>query len=197
MRKRTAHRWQLTVIMMVGVFVAFGSFWLVQVVDQAGQQAQADRFRDEPDYIIDRFSTVRMNIKGQPAYIISGDKLTHHPTNDSSLIDKPYVHSLSSEQPPMNIHALTAYVDQGNTRVKLSGNVDVLRPATKLAQEMRLKTSTLTVYPDEERMQTDAQVEMLAGRSVATGTGMTANNATRQITLGGRGTITMPPRAAH
>lgn len=197
MRKRTAHRWQLTVIMMVGVFVAFGSFWLVQVVDQAGQQAQADKFRDEPDYIIDRFSMVRMNEKGQPAYIISGDKLTHHPTDDSSLIDKPYVHSLGGDQPPMNIHADTANVDQGNTRVKLNGNVDVVRPATQLAQELRLKTSTLTVYPDEERMETDAMVDMLSGRSTATGTGMTANNATRQIKLGGRGTITMPPRAAH
>ena len=197
MRKRTAHRWQLTLIMMVGLFVAVGSFWLVQVVNQAGQEAQVDKFREEPDYIIDRFSMVRMNKQGQPAYIISGDKLTHRPVDDSSVIDKPFVHGLSTDQPPMNIHAQTAYVDQGNTRVKLSGNVDVVRPATKQAQELRLKTSTLTVYPDEERMETDASVEMLAGRSTATGTGMKANNATRQIELGGRGTITMPPRAAH
>ena len=197
MRKRTAHRWQLTLIMMVGVFVAVGSFWLVQVVNQAGQEAAVDKFREEPDYIIDRFSLVRMNKQGQPAYIISGDKLTHRPVDDSSLIDKPFVHGLSSDQPPMNIHAQTAVVDQNNTRVKLSGNVDVVRPATKQAKELRLKTSTLTVYPDEERMETDASVEMLAGRSTATGTGMKANNATRQIELGGRGTITMPPRAAH
>ncbi|WP_343732005.1 LPS export ABC transporter periplasmic protein LptC [Duganella sp.] len=197
MRKRTAHRWQLTLIMMAGVFVAVGSFWLVQVVNQAGEEAQADKFRDEPDYIIDRFSTVRMNKNGQPAYIISGDKLTHRPLDDSSLIDKPFVHGLATEQPPMNIHAQTAVVDQGNTRVTLNGNVDVVRPATRQAQELRLKTSTLTVYPDEERMETDAPVEMLVGTSTATGTGMKANNATRQIALGGRGTITMPPRAAH
>jgi lipopolysaccharide export system protein LptC len=183
--------------MMVGVFVAVGSFWLVQVVNQAGQEAEADKFKDEPDYIIDRFSTVRMNKEGQPAYIISGDKLTHRPADDSSVIDKPFVHGLDSGQPPMNIHAQTAYVDQGNTRVKLSGNVDVVRPATKQAQELRLKTSTLTVYPDEERMETDAPVEMKAGHTTATGTGMKANNATRQIELGGRGTITMPPRAAQ
>ncbi|MYM28786.1 lipopolysaccharide export system protein LptC [Duganella sacchari] len=197
MRKRTAHRWQLTLIMMIGLFVALGSFWLVQVVNQAGQEAEIDKFREEPDYIIDRFSMVRMNKAGQPAYIISGDKLTHRPVGDTSVIDKPYVHSLSGEQPPMNMRAQTAYVDQGNTRVKLSGNVDVVRPATKLTQELRLQTSTLTVYPDEERMETDAKVDMLSGHSTATGTGMTANNATRQITLGGRGTITMPPRAAH
>lgn len=196
MRKRTAHRWQLTLIMMIGVFVAVGSAWLVQVVNSSGQSAEVDKFREEPDYIIDRFSLVRMNKSGQPAYIISGDKLTHRPTDDSSLIDKPYVHGLSSDQPPLNIHALTALVDQGNTRVRLDGNVDVVRPATKQAQELRLKTSTLTVYPDEERMETTAAVEMNSGRSTATGTGMKANNATRQIELGGRGKITTPPRAA-
>lgn len=197
MRKRTAHRWQLTLIMMVGLFVAVGSFWLVQVVNQAGQQAEVDKFREEPDYIIDRFSLVRMNKAGQPAYIISGDKLTHRPVGDVSVIDQPYVHSLSSEQPPMNIRARTAYVDQGNTRVRLDDNVTVVRPATKQAEELRLLTSTLTVYPDEERMETAAAVEMHAGRSIATGTGLQANNATRQLQLGGRGTITMPPRAAH
>jgi lipopolysaccharide export system protein LptC len=138
-----------------------------------------------------------MNKNGQPAYIVSGDKLTHHPIGDVSVIDKPFVHSLSSEQPPMNIHAQTAYVDQNNTRVRLDGNVDVVRPATRQAQELRLKTSTLTVYPDEERMETTAPVQMLAGTSTASGTGMKANNASRQIELGGRGTITMPPRAAH
>jgi lipopolysaccharide export system protein LptC len=197
MRKRTAHRWQLTLIMMVGVFVALGSFWLVQVVNQAGEEQQADQFRNEPDYIIDRFSLVRMNKTGQPSYIVSGDKLTHHPIDDSSDIAKPFVHSLAGEKPAINIHADTAHVDQGNTRVKLNGNVDVLRPATPKAEAMRMTTSTLTVFPDEERMETDAPVDLHLGASVAKGTGMQFNNATRQVQLGGRGAITLPPRAAH
>jgi lipopolysaccharide export system protein LptC len=194
MRKRTAHRWQLTVIMVVGVFVAVGSFWLVQVVNQAGQEAQADQHRNEPDYIIDRFSLVRMNKAGQPAYIISGDKLTHRPVDDASDIDKPYVHSLAGNQPPMNIHADTAHVDQGNTRVQLNGNVDVVRPATPQAQAMRMTTPTLTVFPDEERMETTAPVALEMGNATANGIGMKANNATRQVQLGGRGQLTVPPR---
>lgn len=197
MRKRTAHRWQLTVIMTVGALVAFGSFWLVHMVNQAGQQAVEDQHRNEPDYIIDRFSMVKMNKTGQPAYIVSGDKLTHRPIDDSSDIDKPYVHSLAGDQPPMNIHADTAHVDQGNTRVKMNGNVDVVRPATPKADALRLMAPTLTVYPDEERMETDAPVELAVGASTAHGVGMTANNATRQIELGGRGTMTMPAKAAH
>ncbi|MQA41453.1 LPS export ABC transporter periplasmic protein LptC [Rugamonas aquatica] len=197
MRKRTAHRWQLTIIMVVGVFVAVGSFWLVQVVNQAGQEAQEDQHRNEPDYIIDRFSLVRMNKAGQPAYIISGDKLTHRPIDDSSDIDKPYVHSLSGDQPPMNMHADTAHVDQGNTRVKLSGNVDVVRPATPQAQALHMTTPTLTVYPDEERMETASPVALEVGKATATGIGMKANNATRQVQLGGRGQLVMPPRDAR
>lgn len=197
MRKRTAHRWQLTLIMMIGIFVALGSFWLVQVVNQSGDEEQADRFRNEPDYIIDRFSMVRMNKTGQPAYIVSGDKLTHHPTDDSSDVLKPLVHSLSSERAPVNIIADTAHIDLGNTRVKLNGNVNVVRPATAQAQGMHMTTTTLTVFPDEERMETEAPVDLHLGGSTAKGSGMHFNNATRQVQLGGRGTITMPPRAAH
>lgn len=195
MRKRTAHRWQLTLTMVLGVFVAVGSFWLVQVVNQSGQGLQADQFRNEPDYIIDRFSLVRMTKEGTPAYIISGDKLTHRPVDDASDIDKPFINSLSGAQPPMTIHADTARVDQGNTRVKLNGNVDVVRPASPKAESMRLQTSTLTVFPDEERMETDAPVRMKLGDATSSGTGMKTNNATRQMQLGGRGTITLPPKA--
>ena len=195
MRKRTAHRWQLTLTLVIGVFVAAGSFWLVQLVNQSGQEQQLDQFRNEPDYIIDRFSMVRMTKEGKPAYIISGDKLTHRPIDDSSEIDKPFINSLSGRQPPMTIHADTARVDQGNTRVKLNGNVDVVRPASPTAEAMRLQSSTLTVFPDEERMETDAPVQMKLGNSTSTGTGMKTNNATRQLQQGGRGTITLPPKA--
>ena len=195
MRKRTAHRWQLMLTIGIGLFVAAGSFWLVQLVNQSGQEQQLDQFRNEPDYIIDRFSMVRMTKEGKPAYIISGDKLTHRPVDDSSEIDKPFINSLSGRQPPMTIHADTARVDQGNTRVKLNGNVDVVRPASDKAEAMRLQSSTLTVFPDEERMETDAPVQMKLGNSTSTGTGMKTNNATRQMQLGGRGTITLPPKA--
>jgi lipopolysaccharide export system protein LptC len=37
-----------------------------------------------------------MNKEGKPAYIISGDKLTHRPVDDSSVIDKPFVHGLAT-----------------------------------------------------------------------------------------------------
>lgn len=197
MRKRTAHRWQLTWMLVIGVFVAVGTGWMVQLINESGQGSSPDQFGNEPDYIIDRFSLVRMTTEGKPAYIISGDKLTHHPAQDASDIDKPFINTLNGQHPPMTVRADTARVDQDNSRIKLNGNVDVVRPAGPNSESMTLTSSTLTVFPDEERMETAAPVELHLGKTVATGTGMTANNATLQTQLGGRGKITMPPHAAR
>lgn len=199
MRKRTAHRWRLTLILVVGTFVALGSFWLVQVVNQQGEQAAADQHRNEPDYIIENFSFVRLTKAGQPSYIIAGDKLTHRPVDDSSEIDNPRVHSLSSDdkQPPLNMKADHAHADQGNSRIVLTGHVDVMRPASPQNQPLRMTTSAMTVFPDEDRMETDKPVELHAGASSASGVGLTANNASRQLTLGGRGTLVLPPRSTR
>jgi lipopolysaccharide export system protein LptC len=61
---------------------------------------------------------------------------------------------------------------------------------------LRLTTPTLTVYPDEERMETAAAVARNWDSPVRPA-GMKANNATREVQLGGRGQLLLPPRAAH
>lgn len=196
MRKINAHRWRLSLTLLVFVFLAFATFWLVEVMNQSGQQLQADSHREEPDYIIDRFSFVRMNQAGQPSYIISGDRLTHRPIDDSSEIDRPVVRSLGAEHPPMLMHSERARVDQNNSRVHMTGKVDIERSASASSQAMTLKSEALTVYPDDDRMETDQPLVMTLGTATASGTGMQANNATRQVHLQGRGQINYPPRGA-
>ncbi|WP_295996026.1 LPS export ABC transporter periplasmic protein LptC [Rugamonas sp.] len=195
-RKRTAHLWRLSLTITVFVMLAFGSFWLVEVVNHHGQQMQADSHRDEPDYIIHNFSMVRLSKTGRPSYIVSGDKLTHHPADDSADIDKPIVRGLEGDTPPMHIHAERAHADQNNSRIKLMDNVHVEREGSATAQPLQLKTQALTVFPDDETMETDLPVVLTVGGSVASGVGMKANNTTRQIHMGGRGQLDLPPRAA-
>ncbi|WP_338770108.1 LPS export ABC transporter periplasmic protein LptC [Massilia sp. METH4] len=192
--QRTAHRYRLSIGMMLALFGALGSFWLVQMMDRAGGEMEAGIKVDEPDYIVERFSFVRMTKTGQPSYIISGDKLTHRPSDDSSEVEKPVVRSLSGDKPPMDIRAERARVDQDNARVTLTKNVNIHRAAAPNARDMTLTTEKLTIYPDEDRMETDQPVRMQSGGATATGVGMQANNATRQLQLG-RGTIVYPPRA--
>ncbi|MFT5643749.1 MAG: lipopolysaccharide export system protein LptC [Janthinobacterium sp.] len=190
---RMARRWRVLVIVMFWTFLALGSFWLVQVMNRPGLDMQNNASRNLPDYIVDRFSYVRLSPTGQPAYIISGVKLMHRPLDDSMEVDLPYVRSLSATQPPIEMRALRARIDQDNSRVRLSGDVHVERVASATVQSMDLKTQALTVFLDSDRMETDQPAVLLLGQSRTTGIGMKANNATRQIEIEKRLKITYPP----
>jgi lipopolysaccharide export system protein LptC len=192
--KRTAHRWRLLALMLTAVFFAFGSFWLVQVM-QGEESAPGANAGNEPDYIVDNFSWVRMSEAGKPRYVISGERLTHRPADNTALVEKPVVQSLTAEHPPMTMTAEHALVSQNQNQVDLTGNVDIQRPASANSQPLRIRTEALTVLPDEDLVKTDKPIDMKLGASSVNGVGMVANNATQQVHLGGRGQIIYPPRA--
>lgn len=193
MHKRTAHRWRLTIIMVAGTFFAFGSFWLAQVLENQDPSLNADAFKNEPDYIVDKFSYVRMAADGKPRYIISGDKLTHRPVDDASDIERPFVQNVAADQPPMTINAKQARVDHANSQIHLLGDVDIERKASAGARPARLKTQALTIFPDEDQMKTDQPVQMLSDGATLTGTGLFIDNAARQVNVGGRARVVYPP----
>jgi lipopolysaccharide export system protein LptC len=191
--KRTAHRWRLLAIMLGAVFCAFGSFWLLQVVTEQDRSIAVGK-SNEPDYIIDNFSFVRMGKSGQPKYVVSGNRLTHRPIEDISYVDKPVVQGMTTEHPRMTMHADRARILHEQDQVELIGNVDVERPATGTTKALSIKTQQLTVLPDEEIMKTDLPVEMRLGAAIVRGTGMVANNATQQVHLARQSHIEFPPR---
>lgn len=195
MHKRTAHRWRLATNMGVGVVFALGSFWLVQVINRGELGVQGVGLKTEPDYIVEKFSFVRMTLAGQPHYIISGDKLTHRPSDDSLDVELPVVLNLGSAQPPMTMHAKQAHIDQANNVVDLMGDVDIRRPPLGTMQGMTLKTEALTVFPDEDRMETKQQFQLVAGNTTVAGVGMKANNATGRLDVHSKMQLNFPPRA--
>jgi lipopolysaccharide export system protein LptC len=194
--KRTAHRWRLLLLMLFAVFCAFGSFWLVQVM-QGEDNTPGAGAGNEPDYIIDNFSWVRMSEAGKPRYVVSGDRLTHRPADNTALVEKPVVQNLTDDHPPMTMTAEHALVSQNQNQIDLTGNVDIQRPAGKDSQPLRIRTEALTVLPDEDIVKTDKPIDMKLGASSVNGVGMLANNATQQVHLGGRGQILYPPRASR
>jgi lipopolysaccharide export system protein LptC len=194
--KRTAHRWRMLVLMLAGVFCAFGSFWLLQMVTQEEQTTQLGR-SNEPDYIVDNFSFVRMGPNGQPRYVVSGDRLTHRPMDDISFVDKPVVQGITVDHPRMTMHAERARILHEQGQVELIDNVDVERPGTATSKPLSIKTQELTVLPDEELMKTDLPIEMKLGSATVRGTGMVANNATQQVHLATRSQLVFPPRGDH
>lgn len=196
---KSANRIRLLVIISLCGLLALVSFWLLQVIRNQEVGGAPQLGRNEPDYYVQKFVFVRMSKAGQPQYIISGDKLTHRPLNDSSEVLLPVVQSLSPDQPPVTIHAKRALVDQDSSKVQLLGNVDMERSASAKIESLRLKTEALLILPDDDLMQTDLPVEITMGKSVLTGTGMSANNGTREFRLSNQvhAIYRQPETAAH
>lgn len=192
--KRTAHRWNLLAMIVIGVCFAFGSFWLLQLMQASDIDAQLGGPPDEPDYIVENFSFVRMTENGQPSYVVSGKRLAHIPLGDVSNVEQPLLRGVEPGRPPMTVVSKTARIHHEEHRVELFGDVDLQRPKTAASEALRVRTQALTVLPDEEIVKTDLPIDMQLGASSVKGVGMVANNATQQLHLSGRGKIVYPPR---
>lgn len=190
--RRTSHRWKLLALMLTAVFFAFGSFWLLQAM-QADDPASIGDAGNEPDYIVENFSFVRMTPYGQPRYVVSGERLAHHPLTDVSEVSKPVVESMAPGRPRMTMNAERAQIHHKENRVELIDKVDIVRPATPTSEAMRARTDALTVLTDEEIVKTDRPVQMTLGASSLSGVGLVAENPTQKLHLG-RGQIVYPPR---
>lgn len=195
-RKRTAHRWPLIGMMVGGVFLALGSFWLVQIM-QDPEALGANAKSSEPDYIVENFSFVRMTPDGKPGYVISGATLSHRPDVDVSDIDKPVMHNMTPGRPPMTVTAKTAKVLNAQNQVDLAGNVDVQRPAVGTTKSLRIRSEALTALPDEEIVKTALPVEIQLGTATLKGVGMEANNATQKLHVNSHTQIVYPPRQSR
>jgi lipopolysaccharide export system protein LptC len=193
--KRTAHRWKMLTIMMIGVFCAFGSFWLLQLMEQSDPDARLGGPPNEPDYIVENFSFVRMTETGQPSYLVSGKRLVHVPQGDVSDVDQPVLRGVTPGRPPMTVTAERARIFHQEHRIDLLGDVDINRPQTPQTEAMRVRTQALTVLPDEEILKTDQPIQMQLGASSVQAVGMEANNATQKVHIASRGQIVYPPRA--
>ena len=191
--KRTAHRWRTLGLMLVGVFFAFGSFWLLQAI-QSGDEAGGGQASTEPDYIVENFSFVRMTETGTPRYVMSGERLVHHPGPDMSEVTAPRVESMAPDRPRMTMQAERGQVFHGENRIELMGKVDIRRPATPTSEALHAETDALTLLADDEIVKTDRPVRMTLGGSSVQGVGLEAENPTQKMRLGGRGRLVYPPR---
>jgi lipopolysaccharide export system protein LptC len=174
---------RLVMILAPLVVLALGSFWLLEVTRRATSDYVPNRTRTEPDFYVEQFNYVKIAQDGKAQYHFSGAKLTHNPQDDSYDITKPVVSSVGKSAPPMTIRSETAHVNSDNSEVHMYRDVELDRPGAQDVEPMHAKSEYLLVLPDDDVMKTDKPVEITLGRSVLTGVGMLANNATREFRL--------------
>ncbi len=176
--------------------LALGSYWLLEVMRKDRDETVSTAPRNQPDYYVDKFNYVRLSKTGQARYSIAGQKLIHHPNNDTYEIQTPVIKSLTEGRPPMTMHADRALVEPDSSKVHMYDNVHIDRPASKDAEHLHIQSDYLLILPDDDVMQTDKPVQITFDRSTLTGTGMYANNATREFRLAANvhGTYPAPQR---
>lgn len=185
--------WLLVTIMGL---IMLGSFWVYEVMRRNAELAAAsNKVRSAPDYFVEQFNFVRLSQSGNTNYRVTGEKLTHFPKEDEFEIIQPRIIGIDQEQTPMNIRADRAVIKQKvkedgqakpEDQILMLGNVLVERSATNKLAKLKLETETLTLFPDSERMKTDAPVIMTTANAVLNTLGLEANNTTQQITFPGR-----------
>lgn len=181
----TARPWRMRFLITIAplIVLALGSFWLFEVMRRTSGDVPADANRSGPDFYVEKFSYIRMSKSGTTQYHFAGAKLTHNPKDDSYDITLPVIRNFSNAQGPMTMRAERARVNSDNSQVHLYDNVRMDRPATPTTEPVQVKSEYLLVLPDDDVVKTDKPVKITVGPSTLSGTGMLANNATRELNL--------------
>jgi lipopolysaccharide export system protein LptC len=165
------------------------TLWLDRASQPSGEAQQITRH--DPDYIVDNFTIKRLDAQGKLYQTLQAKQMRHYPDDDSTEADAP--HMIYHQERKTVLSADKAWISTGGTTVQLEQNVHVTHENDN-APDTELRTSTLTVLPDEEIARTQAPVTITQGQTVIHGKGMESNNKTRTSVLGGRVQGTIAPR---
>ena len=195
MTSRVHRRVPALVLLGAVTLLAAGSFWLVQLSQQSAVQTTPQSDRTEPDYFVENFTYSKVDASGRVEYVIEGAKMTHYPADKRSVINKPVVRNFSPSRPPTTVRAETANINGDHTELKLIDNVILERAQTRGDEPLTITSDYMLVLPKKDIVKTDRHVDIRVGSMHMSGTGMLANNATRQLTLESRvNGIFQPPK---
>lgn len=193
---QSGKRFGMIVMLVFSTVLVLASFWVLEVMRRSSEETYPQGQRVDPDYFIDVFTFLRLSRTGKAEYSIAGKRLIHNPVDDTHAVQLPVVDSLSADRPPMKAVAQRGIVNADNSQVHLYDDVHIDRPASATASNFHLSSTYLLILPDEDIMQTDRAVEITMGKSILRGTGMVANNATRQLELASNVRATFQPPSA-
>lgn len=157
------------------------TYWLDQAVQPP--PAAGGPPRHDPDFIVQRFSAVRLGVDGRPDYKVFGERLVHYPDDGTSHVELPRVIRGEPGEAPITMTASRGLIARDGEDVHLTDNVRVVRAAYGQRSEAVLTTSYLHVIPDQNLAITDKPVRIQDGNIVMDGVGLEFNSKTRVATL--------------
>ena len=138
------------------------------------------------DYSLEDFQLVALDAAAQESFLARGPRLSRHPQLGTIDIEQPRFsfpqNDAAPGMAPWTSRAERAWVSRDGSELRLSGAVALRGPAND-PQAPMLVTERLTVFPRDDRVETDAAVTVTEPGSILRARGLRAELDTRRVEL--------------
>ncbi len=186
MKTLTQDRLAAAVSLLLILTLAAGSYYLAEIAAEAMGPAGVRKITHEPDYFVDGLALTKVNARGEPAFLLSAERMVHYPDDESSEFVQPRMVSLNPARPQVSLRAETARTDTKGDETELRGKVVLIRKSDGADPEMSVRSEHMIISTKTEIARTDQAVEILRGTSRLTGVGMEFDNAARHLQIDSR-----------
>ena len=158
------------------------TLWLDRVVQPAGPRLDGST-RHEPDYIVENFNAVKLNLSGQPHFTLAAAKMTHFPDDLTTELERPHFIGFNPKGPPFHMYAQRGTITEDGDHAYFHDNVRVVREAYGKDSELTLNTSYLHIIPEESLAETDKPVVIKDAHTHITAVGLKLNKDKHEFKL--------------
>lgn len=178
MRDRAATWFPIALLL----FLAALTYWLNQSV-QAPAGKRDGSTRHDPDYIIEKFSAVKLGPDGNPQHALVAEKMTHYPDDDTTELERPHFIAYPVGGPTLEIMADRGFLSSNGERADFTGNVRAIRAAHGNRSQLTVTTEFLRVFPDREYAVTNRPVRIEDAHMRVDAIGLELDNQARTLKL--------------
>lgn len=158
------------------------TLWLDRVVQPPEQKLDGSN-RHDPDYIIENFSSIKLDAVGQPHLTLAATKMTHYPDDQTTHLERPHFMRFAPDAAPMHMYSQRGFISEDGNNAYLHDQVRLVREARGLQSELTLKTSFLHIMPEQEWAMTDKPVVIQDAHTFITAVGLKLDQKNHQFKL--------------
>lgn len=183
--------WAMLIFLLLFAAV---TLWLDRVVQPSGPKLDGSA-RHDPDYIVEHFNSMKLDLAGQPHLTLAAIKMTHYPDDQTTHLERPHFMRFAPNASPMHIYAQRGLVSEDGDNAYLHDNVRVVREARGRQSELTLSTSYLHIVPEQGLAMTDKPVVIQDAHTFITAVGLKLDQKKNQFKLLSRVKVRYEPRS--
>lgn len=179
---RLVNRGNLLIIAFVLVLVAV-SLWLRGQIRDAAPEVTDISVPHIPDFTIENFEAVAMDINGQPRQRMFAPELLHYADDKTSVVEQPHVIIYNNVTPPWQVDAKRGWISADGNTLLLKEDVVAIRERDAMHEAIRIDTTDVDVDLVKDIAVTDAEAVIVADSGVTESIGMRARFAENRLFL--------------